>query len=82
MGEQLCCKAQQQRLPMTIMRPGNMAGSATTGAQNQHDFVFLFLKGCLAMRCAPDADMGDEYFCETTAPSVPTFRAVLLLSAY
>lgn len=64
-AEQLCLSAQKQRLPVSIMRPGNMAGSATSGAQNHHDFVFLFLKGCLVMGCAPDADMGDKYFCKT-----------------
>ena len=42
------------------------AGSATTGAQNEHDFVSLFLKGCLQMGCAPDKDMGDAYFYDLT----------------
>ena len=80
-GEQLCHKAAEQRLPLTIMRPGNMAGSAKTGAQNDHDFVYLFLKGCLAMGCAPDADMGEEYFYDLTpvdfAASAAVYMAVL-----
>lgn len=77
-GEQLCHKAAAQRLPLTIMRPGNMAGSARTGAQNNHDFVYLFLKGCLVMGCAPDVDMGEEYYYDLTPVDFAASAAVYI----
>lgn len=75
-GEQLVLKAAAQRLPITIMRPGNMAGSAATGAHNPHDFVHLFLRGCLAMGCAPDLDMAEEYFFDLTPVDFAASAAV------
>ena len=75
-AEQLVLEAQRQRLPVSVLRPGNMAGSAATGAQNQKDFVFLFLQGCLTLGFVPDVDMGEAYFFDLTAVDFAAKAAV------
>jgi len=55
-AETMCNIAAERGLPVSVMRPGNMAGNSTTGLQNTNDFVYLFLNGCLELGLAPDCD--------------------------
>ena len=53
-AETMCHIARTERgSPVSIMRPGNMAGSSTTGRQNLSDFVYLFLASCIDLKMAP-----------------------------
>lgn len=45
-----------QRVTVSVMRPGNMAGSSTTGTQNPDDFNFLLIQAMIATNCAPIID--------------------------
>ena len=65
-AERMCCIAEKRGLPISVLRPGNMAGSSATGAQNPDDFVRLFVSGMLKLGCAPDADMANLYFFDLT----------------
>eukprot|EP00538_Stauroneis_constricta_P012774 CAMPEP_0119545994 /NCGR_PEP_ID=MMETSP1352-20130426/585_1 /TAXON_ID=265584 /ORGANISM="Stauroneis constricta, Strain CCMP1120" /LENGTH=1098 /DNA_ID=CAMNT_0007590639 /DNA_START=60 /DNA_END=3353 /DNA_ORIENTATION=- len=55
-AERMCTIAEARGLPISIMRPGNMAGSITTGAQNPDDFNYLFLQAIMELKCAPISD--------------------------
>jgi thioester reductase-like protein len=65
-AEKMCSIAEVRGLPVHVMRPGNMAGSSVTGAQNQSDFVFLFVSALLALGAAPTTDMGSTYAFDLT----------------
>ncbi len=65
-AERMCNIAEGRGVPISVLRPGNMAGSSVTGAQNGSDFVFLFLSGCIALGMCPAKDMGDRYAFDLT----------------
>eukprot|EP00980_Cylindrotheca_fusiformis_P006886 scaffold1442_cov128-Cylindrotheca_fusiformis.AAC.7 len=52
-AEKMCTIAESRGLPISVMRPGNMAGSTQTGAQNPDDFNFLLIQGMIHTKCAP-----------------------------
>ncbi|CAM9709754.1 unnamed protein product, partial [Ectocarpus sp. 12 AP-2014] len=53
-AEQMCLQARSRGLPVSILRPGNMSPSATTGAWNPSDFIYMLLQGCLDLGCVPE----------------------------
>ncbi|CAM9998615.1 unnamed protein product [Ectocarpus fasciculatus] len=53
-AEQMCVQARSRGLPVSILRPGNMSPSATTGAWNPSDFIYMLLQGCLDLGCVPE----------------------------
>jgi amino acid adenylation domain-containing protein/thioester reductase-like protein len=55
-AEQMCTIAESRGLPVSVLRPGNMAGSSVTGVQNPDDFNYLLLQGMIAAKCAPIVD--------------------------
>ena len=46
-AERMCAIAESRGLPVSILRPGNMAGSSITGVSNPDDFNYLLLQGIL-----------------------------------
>lgn len=52
-AEQMCHEAAQRGLPVSILRPGNMAPSSSVGAWNTSDFIYLLLKGCWEIGAVP-----------------------------
>eukprot|EP00934_Nitzschia_sp_Nitz4_P001632 Nitzschia sp. Nitz4//scaffold259_size27336//7912//11118//NITZ4_008191-RA/size27336-processed-gene-0.18-mRNA-1//-1//CDS//3329544504//1632//frame0 len=52
-AEKMCTIAESRGLPVSIMRPGNMAGSRMTGVQNPDDLNFLLIEGMIATKSAP-----------------------------
>lgn len=52
-AEQMCHEAAQRGLPVSILRPGNMAPSSASGAWNTSDFIYLLLRGCWAVGAVP-----------------------------
>lgn len=52
-AEQLCREAAARGLPVSILRPGNMAPSSISGEWNTSDFIYLLLKGCVALGAVP-----------------------------
>lgn len=75
-AEKMCGIAEARGLPVHVMRPGNMAGSSVTGAQNQSDFVFLFVSAMLALGAAPTTDMGSDYAFDLTPVDFAASAAV------
>jgi thioester reductase-like protein len=59
-AEEMCRQASSRGLPMSILRPGNMAPSSKTGVWNTSDFMYLMLRGCWKL-CAVPA-RSDWYF--------------------
>mmetsp|Transcript_7172 Transcript_7172/g.15303 ORF Transcript_7172/g.15303 Transcript_7172/m.15303 type:complete len:1140 (+) Transcript_7172:145-3564(+) len=55
-AERMCAVAESRGLPVSVMRPGNMAGSSLTGVCNPDDFNYLLLQGILQAGCAPLVD--------------------------
>lgn len=43
-AEQMCMQARSRGLPVSILRPGNMSPSATTGVWNSSDFIYMLLQ--------------------------------------
>lgn len=43
-AEQMCVEARSRGLPVSILRPGNMSPSATTGQWNKADFIYMLLQ--------------------------------------
>jgi thioester reductase-like protein len=41
---------------MSVLCPGNMAGSSVTGVQNPNDLNYLLFQGMIAAKCAPTFD--------------------------
>ncbi|KAG6618598.1 Linear gramicidin synthase subunit D [Phytophthora cinnamomi] len=59
-AERMCHEAAQRGLPVSILRPGNMAPSSRTGQWNASDFIYLLLKGCASLGAVPARS--DWYF--------------------
>lgn len=55
-AEQLVQQAGERGLPLSIFRPGTIAGHATSGAFNPEDFVCVLIKGCVQLGFAPRVD--------------------------
>ncbi|CAN0078881.1 unnamed protein product [Laminaria digitata] len=43
-AEQMCMQARSRGLPVSILRPGNMSPSSTTGSWNKSDFIYMLLQ--------------------------------------
>jgi amino acid adenylation domain-containing protein/thioester reductase-like protein len=52
-AEQMCTIAESRGLPISVLRPGNMAGSTKTGIQNPDDLNYLLIKGMIETKAAP-----------------------------
>ncbi|CEG42494.1 l-aminoadipate-semialdehyde dehydrogenase large [Plasmopara halstedii] len=52
-AEQMCHEAAHRGLPVSILRPGNMAPSSFCGQWNTNDFIYLLLKGCARLNAVP-----------------------------
>ncbi|VEU33646.1 unnamed protein product [Pseudo-nitzschia multistriata] len=55
-AERMCAVAESRGLPVSVMRPGNMAGSSLTGVSNPDDLNYLLIQGILETGCAPTVD--------------------------
>jgi thioester reductase-like protein len=55
-GEALAWEAGRRGLPVTILRPALLFGDSRSGVGNTGDFLSLFFKGCIQLKCAPDLD--------------------------
>jgi len=55
-AEALVRCAGERGLPVTIYRPSLITGDTLSGASAPDDLLATFLKGCIAMGCAPDLD--------------------------
>jgi len=55
-AERMCGVAESRGLPVSVLRPGNMAGSSQTGMSNPDDLNYLLLRGILDSGCAPVLD--------------------------
>lgn len=55
-AEQMCTIAESRGLPISVLRPGNMAGSTKTGAQNPDDLNNLLIQGMIQTKSAPIID--------------------------
>jgi len=55
-AEALVLAAGTRGLPVAIYRPSLISGHSHTGNFNGDDLLSLLLRGCIAMRCAPDLD--------------------------
>lgn len=55
-AERMCAVAESRGLPVSILRPGNMAGSSLTGVSNPDDLNYLLLQGIFEAGCAPVVD--------------------------
>lgn len=53
-AEQLIVEASQRGLPITIHRPGTIAGDSSFGACNTTDLIYQFAKVCLELGKIPD----------------------------
>ncbi len=56
-AERLITIAQSRGVPVTIYRPGSIAGHTQTGACQTRDFHWLMIKACIEMQAVPDIDM-------------------------
>lgn len=61
-AEQMCREAAARGLPVSILRPGNMAPSSTSGQWNTSDFIYLLLKGCAELGAVPASEKDDWRF--------------------
>jgi thioester reductase-like protein len=55
-AKQMCTIAESRGLSVSVLRPGNMAGSSVTGVQNPDDLNYLLFQGMIAAKCAPIFD--------------------------
>ena len=55
-AERVLRKAADRGLPLTIFRPGTVAGDSRTGFWNKEDFPCRFALGCIALGLAPDLE--------------------------
>jgi thioester reductase-like protein len=55
-AEALARQAAARGLPVTIYRPSLISGDSHSGRSNLDDLLSRLIKGCIAMRCAPDFD--------------------------
>jgi amino acid adenylation domain-containing protein/thioester reductase-like protein len=63
-AEQMCTVAESRGLPISVLRPGNMAGSTLTGVSNADDLNYLLLRGILDAGCAPI--VGTNFYMDLT----------------
>jgi amino acid adenylation domain-containing protein/thioester reductase-like protein len=56
-AEKLVQIAGARGIPVTVYRPGTITGHTETGACNEADFLYRFIRGCVEMGSAPDIDM-------------------------
>jgi len=56
-GERLLWQAQRRGLPVSCYRCDDIAGQSRTGQGNPRDFLWQWVRACVAMQCAPDVDM-------------------------
>lgn len=78
-AEKLCMIAEERGLPISVLRPGNMAGSSNTGVQNSDDFNYLFLQGIIATGCAP---LQDTNYCLDMTPVDYAAKTVVHLAVH
>lgn len=78
-AEQLCREAASRGLPVSILRPGNMAPSSSSGEWNTSDFIYLLLKGCAELGAVPTREKDDWRFDLT--PVDFAAQAIVYLSA-
>eukprot|EP00978_Attheya_sp_CCMP212_P008066 scaffold18774_cov49-Attheya_sp.AAC.1 len=78
-AEQMCTIAESRGLPVSVLRPGNMAGSSVMGVQNPDDLNYLLFQGMIATKCAPIFDT--NYALDLT-PVDFVARAVVYLVIY
>ena len=76
-AERMCAVAESRGLPISVLRPGNMAGSTATGRSNPDDLNFLLLEAILETGCAPIADTN---YCLDMTPVDFAAKAVAQLS--
>jgi thioester reductase-like protein len=55
-AERIAALARERGLPVSVYRPGNIAGHAVTGAVSTAHLVSAMLRGCLLLGLAPDVD--------------------------
>ena len=55
-GEALVRQAGARGLPVRIYRPALISGHSRSGAYNRDDLIATLIRGCIAMRAAPDLD--------------------------
>eukprot|EP00501_MAST-03F_sp_TOSAG23-6_P001987 GSMAST32.ASY1.ANO1.2072.1 assembled CDS len=65
-AENLTKQARSRGLPVTIVRPGNMAGCSKTGSWNETDFVYNLLCGCLLLGVVPSGNEVKKWFFDLT----------------
>ena len=75
-AERMCAIAESRGLPISVLRPGNMAGASAVSSaqsatnivplQNPDDFNYLMIQGMIQLEAAPDLDMGDQYAIDLT----------------
>ncbi|MBW4619912.1 MAG: thioester reductase domain-containing protein [Cyanosarcina radialis HA8281-LM2] len=53
-AEKLIAIAKSRGIPVSVYRPGNVAGDSQQGICNTSDFLFRMAKGCIQMGVAPD----------------------------
>ena len=56
-AEKLLNIAMDRGFPVRIYRPGTITGDSKTGACNEDDFLYRFLRGCAEMESFPEVDM-------------------------
>jgi thioester reductase-like protein len=55
-AERILALARERGVPVTVFRPGNIAGDSRTGAVSDGHLVSAMIKGCIALGLAPDID--------------------------
>jgi thioester reductase-like protein len=76
----MCFEARRRGLPLSILRPGNMAPSSATGAWNAADFMYLVFRACLELQCAPDASARWQVTaCMQPLRSICTFHMMFMV---
>ena len=76
-AEQMCHIAGNRGVPVTVMRPGNMAGDSSTGIQNPDDLHYLLIQGMLETKSAPV--LGTGYAMDMTPVDYAAKAAVHLV---
>jgi thioester reductase-like protein len=56
-AEKLVREAGLRGLPVTIYRPGYIAGDTRTGVSNSDGLFSLYIRACIEVSCVPDADL-------------------------
>lgn len=74
-AERIVAFAGERGLPVTVYRPGGIAGDSQTGAWNTEDLICRILKGCIIMGSAPRLD-----FCVDMAPVDYVSRSLVTLA--